>query len=105
MGRIVIMQHGATYQMGLSDAVAKAMNTVIVEHFSQGKGVAIEGLRGGGPENDQPKVPEGHTLTLWVGPHANVSFTHQAQVDEEQYSQMLTRMSETLQKDNRIHLR
>ncbi|MGJ9425949.1 hypothetical protein ACHABX_08925 [Nesterenkonia halotolerans] len=105
MGRIVIMQHGATYQMGLPDAVAKAMNTVVVEHFAQGKGMAIEGLRGGGAENDQPAVPEGHTLTLWVGPHAHVSFTHQVEVDEEQYSTMVSRMSESLQKDNRIHLR
>ncbi|MGJ9373788.1 hypothetical protein [Nesterenkonia sp. CF4.4] len=105
MGRIVIMQHGATYQMGLPDAVAKAMNTVVVEHFAQGRGLAIEGLRGGGAENDQALVPDGHTLTLWVGPHANVSFTHQDQVDEEQYSTMVARMSESLQKNNRIHLR
>lgn len=105
MGKLLISQFGATQTIGMPDAMVQAMDTVVIERFSAGKGLALDGIKSHVTESADTDTNGVTVTTMWLAPSAPISFEYVRGSDDARTTEHIQTMRQSITETGRITIR
>lgn len=102
MGHLLIPQDGASKRISMPDAMVQAMDAVVLEQFSKGFGVALEGIRK--DEHTHQDTDTRTVTTMWLSPGSPLAFEYERGTDEAKTAEHINGMRQTFADSGRIRI-